>query len=192
MKKGSPIDSHKLRVFCHNHGGAITVAKAIGRNTQTIYNAIHLGRATDKLIEELEAAYCLEDGFFSVTATTEQDAPAVEEKTADTFDIEDEAVTKPTNQPQTKSIVDELLDEMQKTAAGTQPKPGPDIPKIAVGKNLPKNCGWREKTLAEMTGEDIQRMAQSVVSGIMSTAVEELLGMKMEIKLAKDGGKYGW
>ena len=189
MKKGSPIDSHKLRVFCHNHGGAVNVAKAVGKNTQTLYNAIKLGRATDKLIEELEAAYCLEDGFFSVTATTEQDAPAVDEKTADTFDIEDETVT---NQPKTKSVVDELLDEMQKTAAGTQPKPGPDIPKIAVGKNLPKTCGWREKTLAEMTGDDINRMVQSVVSGVMSTAVKELLGMTIEVKLKKDGGAYGW
>ena len=179
MKKGSPIDSHKLRVFCHNHGGAVNVAKAVGKNTQTLYNAIKLGRATDKLIEELEAAYCLEGGYFGVTATTEPKAPETEEK-------------KVSNLPQTKSIVDELLDEMQKTAAGTQPKPGPDIPKIAVGQNLPKTYGWREKTLAEMTGEDIDRMVRSVVCGILATAVEELLGMKMEIKLAKDGGKYGW
>lgn len=192
MKKGSPIDSHKLRVFCHNHGGAVNVAKAVGKNTQTLYNAIKLGRATDKLIEELEAAYCLEDGFFSVTATAEQDAPAVDEKTADTFDIEDEAVTKPANQPKTKSVVDELIDEMAKTVTGTQPKPGPDIPKIAVGQSLPKTYGWREKTLAEMTGEDINRMVQSVVSGVMSIAVKELLGMTIEVKLKKDGGAYGW
>ena len=160
MKKGSPIDSHKLRVFCHNHGGAVNVAKAVGKNTQTLYNAIKLGRAT---------------------ATTEPKAPETEEK-------------KVSNLPQTKSIVDELLDEMQKTAAGskTETPKAPDIPKIAVGQNLPKTYGWREKTLAEMTGDDINRMVQSVVSGVLATVVKELLGMTIGVKLGKDGGAYGW
>jgi hypothetical protein len=43
-----------------------------------------------------------------------------------------------------------------------------------------------------MTGEDIDRMAQSVVSGVFSALTRELLGMTVEIKLKKDGGKYGW
>lgn len=182
MRKGKAIDPDKLRLFCREHGTAKDVAKSIDRTTENIYNTIRTARISDGLLNALCSAYALPPDFFDAKPKTE---PVKETALpAETLTV---ASVLCGNE---KSVVDELVDEMIKCVA---PPPEPtELPKMAVKQNLPRSYTWREKTLAEMTGEDIDRLAQSVVSGVFSALTRELLGMAVEIKLKKDGGKYGW
>ena len=183
MRKGKAIDPDKLRLFCREHGTAKDVAKSIGRTTENIYNTIRTARISDGLLNALCNAYALAPDYFDPKP---ESAEPVKESTLpqETLTVASVLCGKE------KSVVDELVDEMIKCVA-PPPKPT-ELPKMSVKQNLPRSYTWQEKTLAEMTGEDIDRMAQSVVSGVFSTLTRELLSMAVEIKLKKDGGKYGW
>ena len=183
MRKGKAIDPDKLRLFCREHGTAKDVAKSIGRTTENIYNTIRTARISDGLLNALCNAYALAPDYFDPKP---ESAEPVKESALpqETLTVASVLCGKE------KSVVDELVDEMIKCVA-PPPKPT-ELPKMAVKQTLPRSYTWREKTIAEMTGEDIDRMAQSVVSGVFSTLTRELLGMAVEIKLKKDGGKYGW
>ena len=182
MRKGKVIDPDKLRLFCREHGTAKDVAKSIGRTTENIYNTIRTARISDGLLNALCNAYALTPDFFDPKP---ESAEPVKEAAlpAETLTVASVLCGKE------KSVVDELVDEMLQCVA---PNPKPTsigTPPVQMPK--PKTS-WREKTIAEMTGEDIDRLAQSVVSGVFSALTRELLGMAVEIKLKKDGGKYGW
>ena len=183
MRKGKVIDPDKLRLFCREHGTAKDVAKSIGRTTENIYNTIRTARISDGLLNALCNAYALAPDYFDPKP---ESAEPVKEAALPKETITVASVLCGNE----KSVVDELVDEMIKCVA-PPPKPT-ELPKMAVKQNLPRSYTWREKTIAEMTGEDIDRMAQSVVSGVFSALTRELLGMAVEIKLKKDGGKYGW
>ena len=187
MRKGKAIDPDKLRLFCREHGTAKDVAKSIGRTTENIYNTIRTARISDGLLNALCNAYALAPDYFDPKPKTEPVKEAALPK--ETLTVASVLCGKE------KSVVDELVEEMaecvKRIPTATVPKPT-ELPKMAVKQTLPRSYTWREKTLAEMTGEDIDRMAQSVVSGVFSTLTRELLSMAVEIKLKKDGGKYGW
>ena len=182
MRKGKAIDPDKLRLFCREHGGILATAKVIGYSDQSIQNAIKGQRMTQKMLDRLCNSFALDPNYFDPKP---ESAEPVKETAlpAETLTV---ASVLCGNE---KSIVDELVDEMVKCAA-----PKPKLTSTATPPvQMPKpKTSWREKTIAEMTGEDIDRMAQSVVSGVFSTLTRELLGMAVEIKLKKDGGKYGW
>ena len=179
MRKGKAIDPDKLRLFCREHGGILATAKVIGYSDQSVHNAIKGQRMTDKMLNRLCNSFALAPDYFDIKEPVKEAALPKETLTVASVLCGKE-----------KSVVDELVDEMIKCVA-PPPKPT-ELPKMAVKQNLPRSYTWQEKTLAEMTGEDIDRMAQSVVSGVFSTLTRELLGMAVEIKLKKDGGKYGW
>lgn len=179
MRKGKVIDPDKLRLFCREHGGILATAKVIGYSDQSIHNAIKGQRMTDKMLNRLCNSFALTPDYFDIKEPVKETALPAETLTVASVLCGNE-----------KSIVDELVDEMVKCAA---PNPKPTgMPVMSVKQTPPRTYTWREKTLAEMTGEDIDRMAQSVVSGVFSALTRELLGMTVEIKLKKDGGKYGW
>lgn len=181
MRKGKAIDPDKLRLFCREHGTVKDVAKSIGRTTENIYLAIRNGRASDKLLDALCKAYALDSNYFDVKPKTEPVKEVALPK--ETLTVASVLCGKE------KSVVDELVDEMLQCVA---PNPKPTSTGTPPAQMPKPKTSWREKTIAEMTGDDIDRMAQSVVSGIFSTLTRELLGMAVEIKLKKDGGKYGW
>ena len=176
MRKGKEINPDKLRLFCREHGGVLATAKVINYSDQSIFNAIRQSHMSQKMFDRLCNSFALAPDYFDPKPETakpvKEVAPPKETLTA------------------AQSVVDELADAMLQCVA-PPPKPT-DLPKMAVKQNLPRSYTWREKTLAEMTGEDIDRLAQSVVSGVFSALTRELLGMAVEIKLKKDGGKYGW
>lgn len=182
MRKGKAIDPDKLRLFCREHGGILATAKVIGYTDQSIHNAIKGQRMTDKMLNRLCNSFALDPDYFDPKP---ESAEPVKEAALPTETLTVASVLC----GKEKSVVDELVDEMIKCVA-PNPKPtSTGTPPVQMPK--PKTS-WREKTIAEMTGDDIDRMAQSVVSGIFSTLTRELLGMAVEIKLKKDGGKYGW
>jgi hypothetical protein len=80
-------------------------------------------------------------------------------------------------------VIDELIDEMTQglTGLGSPTKEAEPAAKT-----------WREKTLAEMTGEDIDKLVGHVVSGVMANIMKELLTMNVQVSLKKEGGRYGW
>ena len=182
MRKGKAIDPDKLRLFCREHGTAKDVAKSIGRTTENIYNTIRTARISDGLLNALCSAYALPPDYFDVKPKTDPVKEAA--LPAETLTV---ASVLCGNE---KSVVDELVDEMIRCAA-PNPKPT-ELPKMAVKQNLPRSYTWREKTIAEMTGEDIARLAHTIVGNLMSAVTKEFFGMGLEIKLKKDGGKYGW
>ena len=183
MRKGKAIDPDKLRLFCREHGTAKDVAKSIGRTTENIYNTIRTARISDGLLNALCNAYALAPDYFDPKP---ESAEPVKEAALpkETLTVASVLCGKE------KSVVDELVDEMIKCVA-PPPKPT-ELPKMAVKQNLPRSYTWQEKTLAEMTGEDIARLAHTIVGDLMSAVTKEFFGMGLEIKLNKDGGKYGW
>jgi len=178
MRKGKVIDPDKLRLFCREHGGILATAKVIGYSDQSVHNAIKGQRMTDKMLNRLCNSFALAPDYFDIKEPVKETALPAETLTVASVLCGNE-----------KSVVDELVDEMIKCVA-----PKPKLTSTATPPvQMPKpKTSWREKTIAEMTGEDIDRMAQSVVSGVFSTLTRELLSMTVEIKLKKDGGKYGW
>ena len=178
MRKGKAIDPDKLRLFCREHGGILATAKVIGYSDQSVHNAIKGQRMTQKMLDRLCNSFALAPDYFDIKEPVKEAALPKETLTVASVLCGKE-----------KSVVDELVDEMIKCVA-----PKPKLTSTATPPvQMPKpKTSWREKTIAEMTGEDIDRMAQSVVSGVFSTLTRELLGMAVEIKLKKDGGKYGW
>ena len=183
MRKGKAIDPDKLRLFCREHGGVKATAKAINYSAQSIFNAIRSFHMSEKMFNCLCNAYALAPDYFDPKPKTAE--PAKEAA------LPKETLTVASvlcgNE---KSVVDELVDEMIKCVA-PPPKPT-ELPKMAVKQNLPRSYTWQEKTLAEMTGEDIARLAHTIVGDLMSAVTKEFFGMGLEIKLKKDGGKYGW
>jgi hypothetical protein len=166
MRTGRTIDPDKLRLFCDNHGGIAHVAKTIGRTSTCVRHAIKVSRASEELLELLDMTYGFKDIFPG--APTCQVAPEPE----------------PKKHPVTKtSVIDELIDEMIR-------------PPIGLGSPAkeaePATKTWREKTLAEMTGDDIDRLVGHVVSGVMANIMKELLTMNVQVSLKKEGGRYGW
>ena len=178
MRKGKVIDPDKLRLFCREHGGILATAKVIGYSDQSVHNAIKGQRMTDKMLDRLCNSFALAPDYFDIKEPVKEAALPKETITVASVLCGNE-----------KSVVDELVDEMIKCVAPKPKLTSTDTPPVQMPK--PKTS-WREKTIAEMTGEDIDRMAQSVVSGVFSALTRELLGMAVEIKLKKDGGKYGW
>ena len=178
MRKGKAIDPDKLRLFCREHGGILATAKVIGYSDQSVHNAIKGQRMTQKMLDRLCNSFALAPDYFDIKEPVKETALPAETLTVASVLCGKE-----------KSVVDELVDEMIKCVA-----PKPKLTSTATPPvQMPKpKTSWREKTIAEMTGEDIDRMAQSVVSGVFSTLTRELLSMAVEIKLKKDGGKYGW
>ena len=183
MRKGKAIDPDKLRLFCREHGGILATAKVIGYSDQSVHNAIKGQRMTQKMLDRLCNSFALAPDFFDPKP---ESAEPVKEAA-----LPNETLTVASvlcgNE---KSVVDELVDEMIRCAA-PNPKPT-ELPKMAVKQNLPRSYTWQEKTLAEMTGEDIARLAHTIVGDLMSAVTKEFFGMGLEIKLNKDGGKYGW
>lgn len=166
MRTGRTIDPDKLRLFCDNHGGIAHVAKTIGRTSTCVRHAIKVSRASEELLELLDMTYGFNDIFPG--APTCQVAP--------------EPVQK--KHPVTKtSVIDELIDEMSR-------------PPIGLGSAAKEEEStaktWREKTLAEMTGDDIDKLVGHVVSGVMANIMKELLTMNVQVSLKKEGGRYGW
>ena len=166
MRTGRTIDPDKLRIFCDNHGGIAHVAKTIGRTSTCVRHAIKVSRASEELLELLDMTYGFNDIFPG--ATTCQVAPEPE----------------PKKHPITKaSVIDELIDAMSR-------------PPIGLGSAAKETEAaaktWREKTLAEMTGDDIDKLVGHVVSGVMANIMTELLTMNVQVSLKKEGGRYGW
>lgn len=166
MRTGRTIDPDKLRLFCNTHGGIAHVAKTIGRTSTCVRHAIKVSRASEELLELLDMTYGFSDIF--PETTTCQVAP--------------EPVQK--KHPVTKtSVIDELIDEMSR-------------PPIGLGSPTkeaePAAKSWREKTLAEMTGDDIDHLVNHVVSGVLGNVLKELLTMNVQVGLKKEGGRYGW
>jgi hypothetical protein len=178
MRKGKVIDPDKLRLFCREHGGILATAKVIGYSDQSVHNAIKGQRMTQKMLDRLCNSFALAPDYFDIKEPVKETALPAETLTVASVLCGNE-----------KSVVDELVDEMIKCVA-----PKPKLTSTATPPvQMPKpKTSWREKTIAELTGEDIDRMAQSVVSGVFSALTRELLSMAVEIKLKKDGGKYGW
>jgi len=166
MRTGRTIDPDKLRLFCDNHGGIAHVAKTIGRTSTCVRHAIKVSRASEELLELLDMTYGFNDIFPG--DPTRQVAPEPE----------------PKKHPITKtSVIDELIDEMSR----------PPIGLGSVAKETePATKTWREKTLAEMTGDDIDKLVGHVVSGVMANIMKELLTMNVQVSLKKEGGRYGW
>jgi hypothetical protein len=179
MRKGKAIDPDKLRLFCREHGGILATAKVIGYTDQSIHNAIKGQRMTQKMLDRLCNSFALAPDYFDIKEPVKEAALPKETLTVASVLCGNE-----------KSVVDELVDEMIRCAA-PNPKPT-ELPKMAVKQNLPRSYTWQEKTLAEMTGEDIARLAHTIVGDLMSAVTNEFFGMGLEIKLKKDGGKYGW
>ena len=183
MRKGKVIDPDKLRLFCREHGGILATAKVIGYSDQSVHNAIKGQRMTQKMLDRLCNSFALDPDYF-------------DPKPESAEPVKEGAIPKETLTVASvlcgneKSVVDELVDEMLRCAA-PNPKPS-ELPKMAVKQNLPRSYTWQEKTLAEMTGEDIARLAHTIVGDLMSAVTKEFFGMGLEIKLKKDGGKYGW
>lgn len=182
MRKGKAIDPDKLRLFCREHGGILATAKVVGYTDQSIHNAIKGQRMTDKMLDCLCNSFALDPDYFDPKP---ESAEPVKEAALpkETLTVASVLCGKE------KSVVDELVDEMIKCVA---PPPKPTSTATPPVQMPTPKTSWREKTIAEMTGEDIDRLAQSVVSGVLATLTKELLGMAVEIKLKKDGGKYGW
>lgn len=166
MRTGRTIDPDKLRLFCDSHGGIAHVAKTIGRTSTCVRHAIKVGRASDELLELLEMTYGFND-IFPGDPTCQVAPEPVQKK---------HPVTK-------TSVIDELIDEMSR-------------PPIGLGSPTkeaePTAKTWREKTLAEMTGDDIDKLVGHVVSGVMANIMKELLTMNVQVSLKKEGGRYGW
>ena len=179
MRKGKAIDPDKLRLFCREHGGILATAKVIGYSDQSVHNAIKGQRMTQKMLDRLCNSFALAPDYFDIKEPVKETALPAETLTVASVLCGKE-----------KSVVDELVDEMIRCAA-PNPKPT-ELPKMAVKQNLPRSYTWQEKTLAEMTGEDIARLAHTIVGDLMSAVTKEFFGMGLEIKLKKDGGKYGW
>ena len=179
MRKGKAIDPDKLRLFCREHGGILATAKVIGYSDQSVHNAIKGQRMTDKMLNRLCNSFALAPDYFDIKEPVKEAALPAETLTVASVLCGNE-----------KSVVDELVDEMIKCVA-PPPKPT-ELPKMAVKQNLPRSYTWQEKTLAEMTGEDIARLAHTIVGDLMSAVTKEFFDMGLEIKLKKDGGKYGW
>ena len=183
MRKGKEINPDKLRLFCREHGGVLATAKVINYSDQSIFNAIRQSHMSQKMFDRLCKSFALAPDYFDPKPET---AKPVKEGA-----IPQETITVASALcGKEKSVVDELVDEMLQCVAPT-PKPT-DLPKMAVKQNLPRSYHWQEKTLAEMTGEDIARLAHTIVGDLMSAVTKEFFGMGLEIKLKKDGGKYGW
>ena len=179
MRKGKAIDPDKLRLFCREHGGILATAKVIGYSDQSVHNAIKGQRMTQKMLDRLCNSFALAPDYFDIKEPVKEAELPKETLTVASVLCGNE-----------KSIVDELVDEMVKCAA---PNPKPTgMPVMSVKQTLPRTYTWQEKTLAEMTGEDIARLAHTIVGDLMSAVTKEFFGMGLEIKLKKDGGKYGW
>ena len=178
MRKGKTIDPDKLRLFCREHGGILATAKVIGYSDQSVHNAIKGQRMTDKMLDRLCNSFALAPDYFDIKEPVKETALPAETLTVASVLCGNE-----------KSVVDELVDEMIKCVA-----PKPKLTSTATPPvQMPKpKTSWREKTIAEMTGEDIARLAHTIVGDLMSAVAKEFFGMGLEIKLKKDGGKYGW
>lgn len=174
MKTGTNIDSDKLRIFCDSHGGIAHVAKTIGRTSTGVRHAIKVGRASEELLKLLRLTYGFTDVF--PDSPTRRAAP------------EPEPVSNET--PKT-SVVDELIDAMRGTASGSD-STSAHKPVISTGQKIPSSYTWRDKTLAEMTGDDIDHLVNHVVSGVLGNVLKELLTMNVQVSLKKEGGRYGW
>lgn len=179
------IDSDKLRLFCRAHGGVNHVSKTVGKAQNYMSCAVKRGTIGPNVLDQLCAAYAKTPTDF---------LPNDELKVTDsegfkhiTYKPNSTGAKPVSNEVSTPSIVDELINEMESSMKGTAPKA---LPKLQVGGLKIGTYTWKDKTLQEMTGEDLLRLGENLLTKLIVEMEQHSVSVNLSLK--RDGGKYGW
>lgn len=179
------IDADKLRLFCRAHGGVNHVSKTIGYGSNYLSLACTRKRIGESALDKLCSAYAKAPSDFLPAAAF--DVTESNGWTHKTYTPKPTGAKPVSNEVSTPSIVDELINEMESGMKGTAPKA---LPKLQVGGLKIGTYTWKDKTLQEMTGEDLLRLGENLLTKLIVEMEQHSVSVNLSLK--RDGGKYGW
>lgn len=184
------IDADKLRLFCRAHGGVNHVSKTVGKAQNYMSCAVKRGTIGPDVLDQLCAAYAktptdfLPNDELKVTESEGFKHITYKPNSTGAKPVSNE-ITKP-------SIVDDLISDMAKTntGCGSLPDTNPVQPASKIGVPKPGVFSWKDKTLQEMTGEDLLRLGENLLTKLIVEMEHHSVSVNLSLK--RDGGKYGW
>jgi len=179
------IDPDKLRLFCRAHGGPNHVSKTIGYGSNYLSLACGRKKIGGAALDKLCAAYAKTPSDF--LPSSDFDVTESNGWTHKTYKPKPTGAKPVTNEPQNPNIVDELIGEMESAMKGTA---SAELPKIKVGGPKLRTYPWQEKTLQEMTGEDLARLGEHLLTKLIVEM--EMHSISVDLSLKREGSKYGW
>lgn len=184
------IDSDKLRLFCRAHGGVNHVSKTVGKAQNYMSCAVKRGTIGPDVLDQLCAAYAKTPTDF--LPNDELKVTESEGFKHITYKPNSTGAKPVSNEIPKPSIVDDLINDMESAVKGIKQDTVQTImpPRSKVGVPKPGVISWEEKTLQEMTGEDLLRLGENLLTKLIVEMEQHSVSVNLSLK--RDGGKYGW